>query len=653
MPIAIINDNKAKKIFGRLMQRKNITEKKSNITINPFWFLGIFIISFAVALFISEKIAVLPFSNPWHVTGLLTQKAYNPANDIIKFITIIIFPSLVLVPSFLLLKDKKWVPTQEKESAKPNSESFSIRPTIGKKKLFFLSVVIVSIVALNIPTYHSNGEHVDSFHEGESLGTAISYLAHKLPYKETIFLHGIFQDPLRSVIAFKLFGRSIGSVRTLESIIKILSFILLFISLLKLFRQNYLYAYVAFFILIFGSNYFRDAPVLLLILPRDVTTLLFIFLFLSLRQMLINDRTFSIAKFALIVFFFSFVPLVSFSYSIDRGYYLTATFLIISPPMLFFSAKKGFANYFLISSALGAVSAAVLLFYLLNWDFSAFFEFVFLIMPKYKDLMDGIEYQFYDIKFLFPVAVIALNTYWVTYRLLKEAFKGDDILSSLLQCLKTYVIEICLLVMSIFFFRSALGRSDADHVQYSSVISYMLSIYIFIKYYLHVFLQENKRLENVLIIFSIILVSLLTAAGCYRIYKHELIEKNFPYYIDDSHFIPANYRNTIIFLKNNLGGKDTFFTMTSEAIWYYFINKPCPSKFPVVWFAMPYFYQEQTVRDLGDNNVKIILYKNENGSNTIDGFTTQERLPIIDSYIKKYYSFFKIIDGNELWIRNY
>jgi hypothetical protein len=640
------------------MQKKNTTEKKSHITINPFGLFGIYIISFAIALLISDKIAVLPFSNPWRVTGILTQKEYNPANNIIKFITIITLPSLVLATSFFLLKSKKELSTQEKKLAKANSEGFSIGSTMGKKKLFFLSIIIISVVALNIPTYHSNRKSVDSFHEGESLGTAISYLANKVPYKETIFVHGIFQDPLRSVIAFNLFGKSIGSVRTLESIVKILSFILLFILLLKLFRQNYLYAYITFLILMFGSilisfNYFRDFPELLLILPRDVTTFLFIILFLSLRQIVINDRTFSIVKFALIVFLFSFVPLASFSYSIDRGYYLTATFLTISPVMLFFSAKKGFAKYFLLSSSLGLVSAAVLLFYLLNWDFSAFFEFVFLIMPKYKELMDGKEYQFYNIKFLFPVAIIALNTYWVTYHLLKEVFKGDNILSSLLQYFKAYVIEICLLVMSIFFFRSALGRSDLEHVQYSSVLSYVLLTYIFIKYYLHVFLQENKRWEKVLIIFTIISVSLLTTAGFYRIYKHDLLEKNFPYNIDDSHFIPDQYKNTITFIKSSLGEKDTFFTMTSEAIWYYYINKPCPSKFPVVWFAMPYFYQEQTIRDLKDNNVKIILYKNNNWSNTIDGFTSQERLPIIDSYIKEFYSFFKIIDGNELWIRNH
>ena len=74
---------------------------------------------------------------------------------------------------------------------------------------------------------------------------------------------------------------SIGSARTLESIVKILSFISLFIFLLKLFHKNYLYAYLTFLILItfciFWIPYF---PIALTILPRDVITFLFIILFL-------------------------------------------------------------------------------------------------------------------------------------------------------------------------------------------------------------------------------------------------------------------------------------------------------------------------------------------------------------------------------------
>jgi hypothetical protein len=44
--------------------------------------------------------------------------------------------------------------------------------------------------------------------------------------------------------------------------------------------------------------------------------------------------------------------------------------------------------------------------------------------------------------------------------------------------------------------------------------------------------------------------------------------------------------------------------MTSEGSWYYFIEKACPTRFPVVWFASTTFYQEEIVSDLKNNNVK-------------------------------------------------
>ena len=636
------------------MSKMSTMKKKSDVLINLILLFGIYVTGISIALFISAKIAVLPFSNPWGVVGLLTQANYNPANDIIKFITIITLPSIILIISFFtIVKNQKKV-INTKKIAKINSEDLSFKSKqMGRNKLFFLSIIYVLIMALNISTYHANRKHVDSFHEGESLGTAISYMADMTPYKEIIFVHGLFQDPLRSVIAFELFGKSIGSARTLESIVKILSFILLFILLLKLFQQNYLYAHITFIILIFASlsSYFH-LPQLLLIPPRDITTFLFIISFLSLNKFITSDAPLSTAKFTLVVFLFSFIPLASFSYSIDRGFYLFATFLLFSPVMFLFFMKKGFAKYYIMSSVFGLFSAVALLGFLLKWDFSAFIKFVFLEMPKYKELMDGKKYQFYDMKFLFPVTIIALNAYLIIYNLLNKLFKRNNILSSLLEYLKTHLIEICFLVMSIFFFRSALGRSDWEHVIYSSALSYILVIYIFIKHYFHIFLQEKRFLNNILISFTIVSVSLLTTAGFYRIYNHELLEKNFPYNKDDSDFIPDNYKNTITFIKNNLGENDRFFTMTSEAIWYYYINKPSPSKFPVVWFAMPYFYQEQVVRDLKKNNVKLVLYKNKHWANAIDGFTNQERLPIICNYIRNNYSIFKIIDENELWIKN-
>ena len=114
----------------------------------------------------------------------------------------------------------------------------------------------------------------------------------------------------------------------------------------------------------------------------------------------------------------------------------------------------------------------------------------------------------------------------------------------------------------------------------------------------------------------------------------------FPLGIPDREFIPRNYIETISFLRKSLDENEGFFTMTSEASWYYFISKPCPTRFPVVWFAMPYFYQNEIVDDLRKRNVKFILYRNVHWANEIDGFSNEIRLPIVVEYIKQKYVFF-------------
>jgi hypothetical protein len=238
-----------------------------------------------------------------------------------------------------------------------------------------------------------------------------------------------------------------------------------------------------------------------------------------------------------------------------------------------FYYKRNSSKYFLAFSVLGLGVATILSMYLLKWNFEHFFNFVFLIMPKYKELMDGEKYKFFNIIYIIPIALIALNTYFTTFNIIRFFSIEKINSSSILKYLNNHVVEIFLLTMSIFFFRSALGRSDFEHVAYSSIIIYILSIYIFIIYYLKIILLKIEYLYRLLVYSTIFAVFCVTVFGLYRIFNNELILLNFPFRIDDSKFIGENYINTISFLRTNLKEEDNFFTMTSEAIWYYYINK--------------------------------------------------------------------------------
>jgi hypothetical protein len=121
--------------------------------------------------------------------------------------------------------------------------------------------------------------------------------------------------------------------------------------------------------------------------------------------------------------------------------------------------------------------------------------------------------------------------------------------------------------------------------------------------------------------------------------------------VPDSEFVPLGYQRTVDVVRRELAEGETFFTFTSEASWYYLVHKASPVRFPVIWFAMPRYYQEEVVKDLASANVKLVLYRNAHWANRIDGFTSQERLPLVNKYILEHFTPYQVIDGNELWIR--
>lgn len=597
---------------------------------------GIFLCGILIGTLSWNWIA-LPFSNPWKITGPLTILEYNPSNNMVRFVVFILLPSVLLMLAYAFLS--------------AGSRTALFRPLSVQEQdrkmprwVFAFIVVFSVIIALNYSTLLSSGDF-DTFHEGESLGTGISYAAGSAPYRDYLFAHGLYQDPLRSVIAFELFGRSIGSVRTLESLHKVLAIALLGIFMLKLYRNNYTFAFAALLLLTYSSaihplpSHFIIPAV---IAPRDLMVFAFLSAVISLHE---SDRRHgdSRIKIAAASFAFSFIPVASFAYSIDRGFYLSAAFVILTP-LLFYFFQLGRTKLFMASFLAGCVSAAVLVAYLLGDGAVEFFNFTFRKMPAYKELMDGLVYPFDTSSGFLLCALCAFNIFWLTTR-----FLGEWRQKRIGNFVRDYFPELAVLLVSIFIFRSALGRADRLHLAYNGYFIYVLFICIVLRHKLGPFI-EGRRLEKVLSRIVAVFVIVFSIIGVNRIYQKELLSKNFPLHVKDDEFIPADYKASISFLEKNLAPGETFFTMTSEASWYYFLNRPAPTRFPIVWFAAPDFYQREVVQDLKKSDVKYIIYSNA-GSSRIDNIANETRLPIIYGYIRENYKFSRRLDDHEIWIR--
>ncbi|VAX34046.1 hypothetical protein MNBD_NITROSPIRAE03-129, partial [hydrothermal vent metagenome] len=587
----------------------------------------LFFAGIAIGLLLWNRIE-LPFQNLWGVKGKLTEIQYNPANNVVRFAVLLLSPLLLLSIAYLLGRRKLGDIIFTEAPSPAGGSSHGSRPPV-KFLLPGLLIVFSIVVALNIPTFHASGKF-DSFHEGETLGPAVSYMAGETPYKDFIFLHGLYENPLRSVIAFHFFGRSIGSVRTLESIMKIAVFVLLSIFMLQLYRGRYLYSFTAVTILAFlHCSLMFHLPRLMLIKTRDITVFLFLITLVMLQD-IGKEQDYRIKKLFMAGFLFSFIPLASFGYSVDRGAFLFAAYLILFPALyLLYFYKVNLRRYFLFSSFLGLLSAVLLMGFLLHGGFTEFFRYVFLTMPRYKGLMSGKVYPVFDKLFLAVSVLIAANTFWVVFKFMQELHLNNGRLRvSVRSFMEKYLLEFSMLILSLLLFRSALGRSDWPHVTYSLPVTYILSIYIVIKHYSHKFLRGYAFTKTYTCLLAAV-VTVIFSLGIYQIYRGDQIKENFPLGVKDSEIIPDNYKATISFLKNNLTPDESFFTMTAEASWYYFIDRPSPCRFPVIIFAMPYFYQNEVVKELEKNNVKFVLYRNSHRASRFDGFSNEERLPVI------------------------
>lgn len=579
----------------------------------------------------------LPFSNPLGVVGKLTLLRYNPASNFLRFFIVILMPVCLLVLGRWLMHWRIGLPVSGQKIF--SGQRAVCRPSFRRKVSLLLGgAVLVLVVSLHLPTYHSWGEF-DTFHEGESLGTSVSVEAGKQPYRDILFLHGLVQDPYRAILAYKLFGRSIGAVRSIESILKILSCLALFFLLCNVLDWNWM-AVTGAFVLLALMVRLR----LLLLMPRDLPTFIFMASVLPVFRHVKRDMGWQLY---LRIFLASATASLAFTYSIDRGFYLTAALIVLLPLIILGQKKWAIRSGLLLSFLFGTALGGAVLYVAIGGHFQEFYRFVGVMIPKYKEFMDGAVFEPGRRMNLICMMAVSWPIYALVCAFLASNSADRPLWSRLLDFFYLHAEYIALILLSVFFLRSALGRVDREHLIYSAAPLYILYFRLLSSYVTGQgnLLQKFGEKRWLLCLLGLMVVCVGSA------YHDHLGDKNFPLKESDDYFIPQNYQNTIRYLRTHLRPDEGFMTLTSEASWYYFLNKPSPSRFPVIYVAAPRAYQDEALRDILHSNVRFVLYSNDNWSNAIDEIPTRQRMPSLVSGIKANFRPCLEIDGNALWIR--
>lgn len=575
----------------------------------------------------------IPFSNPAGIISLLPSLNYNPTNNLLRFALAIFLPPLACFIYYWLSNSglKFWNNKKLRLATSVVVVLASLIMCVG------MGIVQASTNAKNNPVGHEGKyAQLDSFHEGEALGPAVSYQDSSLkPYKNYVFLHGVFQDPGRAVLAFKLFGRSIGAVRAFATILTIIAFVLIYVLMLTLFKGSVVKSGLAlslfgFLLLPSTTLPFLGKYLIGIQLPfRDITTILILIgAILGYRWVQAGKRLYA----GLAAGAVGFVACIGFVNSTDRAIYglMIATFWLIL--IAFISRAKIFTRVVLPAFALGGILGLPVVGAALKWDFVDFILFLKAI-SRYKEFLDGIPFNRPDV----PVSLLMLLTAggitiigawllqaWQSTASSKASLKTRFIKlrTPLAKLINEHFVVILLFATSTVFLRSAVGRADLGHFTYSVQWIYLLLIYLFVAW-----LYARWGKKQSLIYVSILVLVCACAFFVGSVKKIDLSKDAFPIHVKDESFVRADHMQTAKFIKQNLRGDESFMTFTSEGSWYYLVDKPSPVQFPIVWFAFLPQQRQDLANSIEQNdNIKYII-TNNNWTSNFDYVPVNERLP--------------------------
>ncbi len=629
-----------------------------------FWSAALFAAGTGLGGWLWSRIQ-FPFSNPEQVVG---PSALNPFNDLAGFALFVGLPSLFWILFHFWTRGHFSPPPGRARPLPPKDADRA-----GRFRLLLWAglALLALVIALNVPTYHASGPF-DAFHEGESLGAAQSLAAHQAPYGDFFFFHGWFQDPGRSWAAFQLFGTSIGAQRTLESILKVLLWLLLAVFLARTFRQNPVWAFAALLsVAFFYVPFIFDGLVEPFLRSTDPAAVLdafqkwrpwlepFHWIILSGRDLLVLAFLAVVGRMGEFIsrgplkkekarFFFaaaglSLIPLLAMAYSVDRGIYLLGTGAFFSVLFYFLFSRKDARALYVWALAAGLLAGLLALGAAIQWNGGGFARYVFLDLPRYKMLTDKLAYPLGlgGGKFFLAAGLAALALFRWTQAWLSFPGPARDFFAR-------YAVETALLFLGLFCFRNILERPDLDHLACDS-------LWLFLFFLFGLFRRGQSLKPG---IFSrvfprvILALALLTGGlGLVRLERQDLLEKNFPSCRTDRDFLDPQRLAAVDRLNAELKPGEPFFTWGVDASWYYLLHRACPTPYPCLWVAAPADFQRQVVQCLEVGKVRLVLKPGGDWVSNIDGISDEARFPIVSAYIRANYVFWQKAGTQEIWIR--
>lgn len=536
--------------------------------------------------------------------------------------------------------------------------AWRLRWPMSARTAWNLSAFLILPALIYLVSYASTAQlsqWIDLFHRGESIGPASDYLRGKVPFRDVFALHGMLEDGQLDAWLMQIFGRSLD---------------------VAIARTVIIGAFLGVSIWFLGVVVFESIPLALVCVAMGAWTTAE------------NNRTFfQVAAVALFwnalrrrsrvsAIFSGVFAGVAVFFSYEIGLYTIAA-AFASALLLFFASKRvewtGLAPsqaalFFSLGVLLGAAPFAIYLG--INGALDDFFIVSFVTIPRIIDAVWSLPFPdlvstfrgdfnlhnvaefvlFEKFHLIVSPLVIAISAIYLIARWLKR---------------RTDMLDYALLVMTVFATiaqRTAFGRASFRHQYFAAFLIgpiLVLLAVVLIRNLRGVWRDGDQGTRAFLAAIGVGAIPLLAVL----FWIPDLINARLDELIGynsrvmrvhrDAHAEEVGWRiHDVSAAIGKLTTKnEPFFDFSNQPAFYFFANRPNPTRFYQVPILSPREFQAETIRALEKARPKVILRRSPEQFDQFDGVTNDLRAQAVSAYIDDAYRFDHSIRGVELWTR--
>ncbi|HUJ15888.1 MAG TPA: hypothetical protein VL284_19020 [Thermoanaerobaculia bacterium] len=483
---------------------------------------------------------------------------------------------------------------------------------------------------------------IDLFHRGESLGPASDYLRGKVPYRDVFVLHGLLDDGMLDAWLMRLFGRNLD---------------------VALMRPVVLGSFAPPALWYLGMAIFDSIPLaaLAVLLGALTTTdnerVLFEVVALAILLVAIRRNTHALFHLA------GIVAAVALFFSLDIGLYAIGGSILTLLVLRRWRDTAAFVAGVIIGALPFAIYLAV------RGALGPFFTTLFVVIPRIIDAVWSLPFPdltttfrrdlnlhtisdfFLSDKFRFvlnPLVIgISLVCLWSAAAASRDRRKDEN---GRAASPSLHIPLLALTAFAILTQRSALGRADFPH-QYFSAFLIGPMILILLVY----FWRAAGTIATIVLIPFLFVVLWVPDIANGRLDDtiHYLGRVSGIGFVDPAAAVIRHRIDQVRYFVTDLSPRGApIFDFSNQPAFYFFCDRPNPTRFYQVPILSPPEFQRETILALDRARPPIVIRKSPEEYDVFDGIDNSIRAQAVAAYINDYYSFAATTWGVEIWTRN-